>query len=139
MIQNNGLSHDHVICSKFTTKPRLRKLFSNHCHLQAVFTRVFFSSLLLCTSKARLGGETTQSDVNMHKGYQALLLKCYISCASQIKQFTWGVFCHHQEFKRIGLKDKLNELHYASLLRIIFLRHLCFPFLNEIGGFSDLT
>jgi len=37
----------NVICSKFTTKPRLRELFSTLCHLHAVFTWVFFSSLLL--------------------------------------------------------------------------------------------
>ena len=66
--------HDDVFCSKFTTKPRLRKLLSTYCHLCAVLTLVLFSSLLLwefevCTSKARLGGETSQSDVNMHMGF----------------------------------------------------------------------
>ncbi len=42
-----GLMHDNVICSKFTTKPRLRELFSTLCHLHAVFTWVFFSFMLL--------------------------------------------------------------------------------------------
>ncbi len=46
-----GLIHDNVICSKFTTKPRLRELFSTFCHLHAVFTWVFFSSLLLRESQ----------------------------------------------------------------------------------------
>ena len=39
-----GLMHDGILCSKFTTKPRLRKLFLTLCHLCAVFTWVFFSS-----------------------------------------------------------------------------------------------
>ena len=39
--------HDDVLCSKFTTKPRLRKLFLTLCHLHAVFTWVFFSTMLL--------------------------------------------------------------------------------------------
>ncbi len=42
-----GLMHGNVISTKFTIKPRLRELFSTLCHLQAVFTWVFFSSLLL--------------------------------------------------------------------------------------------
>ena len=39
--------HDDILCLKFTTKPRLHKLFLTLCHLCAVFTWVFFSSSLL--------------------------------------------------------------------------------------------
>ncbi len=39
--------HDIVISSKFTTKPRLRKLFATFRHFHAVFTWKSFSSLLL--------------------------------------------------------------------------------------------
>ena len=42
-----GLMHDNVTRSNFTTKPRLSEIFSNLWHLRVVFTRVFFSSLLL--------------------------------------------------------------------------------------------
>ena len=42
-----GLMRDYVTFSKFTTKPRVRDIFSNfHC-LCVVFTWAFFSSLLL--------------------------------------------------------------------------------------------
>ena len=63
-----GLIRDDVTCSKFTTKPRLRYIFSNLLCLRVIFTWVFFSSLLLwefkfmikfkiCILKARLGGD----------------------------------------------------------------------------------
>ena len=42
-----GLMRDYVTFSKFTTKPRLREIFSNFRCLRVVFTWVFFSSLLL--------------------------------------------------------------------------------------------
>ena len=63
-----GLIRDDVTRSKFTTKPRLRYIFSNLLCLRVIFTWVFFSSLLLwefkfmikfkiCILKARLGGD----------------------------------------------------------------------------------
>ena len=39
--------HDCVTCSKFTTKPRLRELFSNLWHLRVIFMWEFFLSWLL--------------------------------------------------------------------------------------------
>ncbi len=72
--------HDNVICSKLTTKPHLRELFSNLCHLQTTFNWVTLSSLLLwefvhdniykfTLRKRSLVVETSQSDISMHKGY----------------------------------------------------------------------
>ena len=63
-----GLIRDDVTCSKFTTKPCLRDIFSNLLCLRIKFMWVFFSSLLLwefkfmikfkiCILKARLGGD----------------------------------------------------------------------------------
>ena len=42
-----GLMRDYVTFSKFTTKPRLRDIFSNFRCLRVVFMWAFFSSLLL--------------------------------------------------------------------------------------------
>ena len=42
-----GLMHDCVTCSKFTTKPHLRELFSNLWHLRVIFMWEFFLSWLL--------------------------------------------------------------------------------------------
>ena len=62
-----GLVHDHVTCSKFTTKPRLRNVFSNLRGIRVVFTLVFLLLLLLwevlhynfkiCILKPKLGGD----------------------------------------------------------------------------------
>ena len=38
---------DYVTCSKVTTKPRLRDIFSDLHFLRDIFTWVFFSSWLL--------------------------------------------------------------------------------------------
>ena len=67
---NSAISciHDDVTCSKFTTKPRLRNIFSKLLFLGVIFTWVFFSSLLLwefkfmikfkiCILRVRLGGD----------------------------------------------------------------------------------
>ena len=69
--------HDYVTNSKFTTKPRLREIFSNLRYLCVVFTCMgilfIFAALgfrfAICILKARLGDEICLSDVIMHKGY----------------------------------------------------------------------
>ena len=73
--------HDDVICSKFTTKSCLRELLITLCHPIAVFTRAFFSFLLLwevvqtsflyerlCT-KTRLETDENSNFLNLEMAY----------------------------------------------------------------------
>ena len=100
-----GLMHDCVTCSKFTTKPRLRELFSNLWHLCVIFMWEFFSSWLLWEFvlvkilqvvffKARLGGEKSWRDVNMHKGYYSVPLEPLTHHTSHITHHTSHI-THH--------------------------------------------
>ena len=68
--------HDYVRRANFTTKPRLRGIFSAF----ALFVRgysfkftalghSFMQNFATLQFKTRLGGEICSLDVNMHKGY----------------------------------------------------------------------
>ena len=77
--ENRGgmaLMHDYVRRANFTTKPRLRGIFSAF----ALFVRgysfkftalghSFMQNFATLQFKTRLGGEICSLDVNMHKGY----------------------------------------------------------------------
>ena len=71
-----ALMHDYVRRANFTTKPRLRGIFSAF----ALFVRgysfkftalghSFMQNFATLQFKTRLGGEICSFDVNMHKGY----------------------------------------------------------------------
>ena len=71
-----ALMHDYVRRANFTTKPRLRGIFSAF----ALFVRgysfkftalghSFMQNFATLQFKTRLGGEICSLDVNMHKGY----------------------------------------------------------------------
>ena len=71
-----ALMHDYVRRANFTTKPRLRGIFSAF----ALFVRgysfkftalghSFMQNFSTLQFKTRLGGEICSLDVNMHKGY----------------------------------------------------------------------
>ena len=71
-----ALMHDYVRRANFTTKPRLRGIFS----VFALFVRgysfkftalghSFMQNFATLQFKTRLGGEICSLDVNIHKGY----------------------------------------------------------------------
>ena len=73
-----ALMHDYVRRANFTTKPRLRGIFSAF----ALFVRgysfkftalghSFMQNFATLQFKTRLGGEICSLDVNMHKGYSS--------------------------------------------------------------------
>ena len=87
-----ALMHDYVRRANFTTKPRLRGIFSAF----ALFVRgysfkftalghSFMQNFATLQVKTRLGGEICSLDVNMHKGYYSVTFEWW-------KMVKWSKF-----------------------------------------------
>ena len=71
-----ALMHDYVRRANFTTKPRLRGIFSafalfvhGYSFKFTALGHSFMQNFATLQFKTRLGGEICSFDVNMHKGY----------------------------------------------------------------------
>ena len=71
-----ALMHDYVRRANFTTKPRLRGIFSafalfvrGYSFKFTALVHSFTQNFATLQFKTRLGGEICSLDVNMHKGY----------------------------------------------------------------------
>ena len=71
-----ALMHDYVRRANFTTKPRLRGIFSafalfvhGYSFKFTALGHSFMQNFATLQFKTRLGGEICSLDVNMHKGY----------------------------------------------------------------------
>ena len=93
--------HDYVTRSNLTTKPRLREIFSSILHLRVVFTRIFFSSLLLwefvqnkiCNFKEGLVVKFARQMSSYRKGY----------CSWRITMDEWFSFALEKQRTELSL------------------------------------
>ena len=104
-----ALMHDYVRRANFTTKPRLRGIFSAF----ALFVRgysfkftalghSFMQNFATLQFKTRLGGEICSLDVNMHKGYYSVT-------------FEWWIFIHTCLSWKRSSKFNMTFRHPLSL------------------------